>query len=107
MIASSENLQDYLAALKASCRSSPQDWNRFYLFLKSKKLPGQKDPPVPLILAASCESDATKHGRLSAQLQWAQENQCLEEALLYLNAIPPEEWNSCSPGMWFQSNYPS
>lgn len=107
MIASNEKRDDFLAALKASCRSSPQDWNGFHLFLMSKKLSGQKNPPVPLILAASCESNATKHDRLTAQLLWAEENRCLEEALQYLKAIPNEEWNSCSPGNWFQSNYPS
>ena len=100
-------IEEFLAALKADGRSSPKDWHRFHLFLQSKKKPGQKDPYVPLILAASDESNASKHRRLSAQLYWAQENGCIEDALRYLSNIPVEEWNSCPLEQWNQESYPS
>jgi hypothetical protein len=98
-------IDEFLAALKAEGRSCPNDWHRFYLFLKSKKQMGQKDPPIPLILAAADESNATKHHRLSAQLHWAQENGCLDESVLYLKEIPVEQWNSCSKEQWDQDSY--
>jgi hypothetical protein len=60
-----------------------------------------------LILAASDESNATKHHRLSAQLYWAQENGCLDDALRYLSNIPVEEWNSSPLEQWNQDSYPS
>jgi hypothetical protein len=98
-------IDEFLAALKADGRSSPKDWHRFHLFLKANKQTGQKDPPVPLILAASDESNATKHHCLSAQLHWAQENGCLDESLRYLSEIPVEQWNSCSLEQWDQDSY--
>lgn len=64
-------IEAFLGALKKEGRSSPVDWSRFYLLLQSKKKSGQKDPPVPLILAACGESDASKHHRLLSQLDWA------------------------------------
>ena len=99
-------IEEFLAALKADGRSSPEDWHRFHQFLQSKKKAGQKDPPVPLILAASDESNATKHHRLSGQLYWAQENGCIEDTLRYLSNIPVEEWNSCPLEQWNQDSYP-
>ena len=106
MSAPDPRIEEFLAALKADGRSSPKDWHRFHQFLQSKKQAGQKDPPVPLILAASDESNATKHQRLSAQLYWAQENGRIEDALRYLSDIPVEQWNACSSDEWFQDNYP-
>jgi len=93
--------------LKADGRSSPKDWYRFYLFLQAKKEKCDKDPPVPLILAASDESNATKHERLSAQLYWANENGCLDDVFRYLIEIPVGQWNASPPDGWFQSTYPS
>ena len=106
MSAMNPRIEQFLVALKANGRSSPNDWHRFHLFLERKKQPGQKAPPVPLILAASDESNASKHHRLSAQLYWAQENGCIEDALRYLKDIRVEHWNSCPPDEWFQDNYP-
>ena len=106
MSAPDPRIEEFLAALKADGRSSPKDWHRFHQFLQSKKQAGQKDPPVPLILAASDESNATKHQRLSAQLYWAQENGRIEDALRYLSDIPMEEWNSCPLEKWNQDSYP-
>jgi hypothetical protein len=64
----------FLATLKTEGRSSPCDWHRFYEFLAAKRLPNKKAPPVPMILAASDESDASKHRRLGERLEWALEN---------------------------------
>jgi len=100
-------IEEFLMALKTNGQSSPKDWHRFYLFLESKKQKGQKNPPVPLILAASMESDATKHCRLSDQLYWAHENGCLDKALGYLRDIPSEGWNSCPLEQWNQDSYPN
>jgi hypothetical protein len=107
MSAPDPRIEEFLAALKADGRSSPQDWHRFHQFLQAKKQAGQKAPPVPLILAASDESNASKHHRLSAQLHWAQENGGIDDALRYLSNIPVEEWNSCPLEQWNQESYPS
>jgi hypothetical protein len=107
MSASDPRIQAFLGALKQEGRSSPEDWHAFHLFLQLKKHLGQKDPPVPLILAASGESDASKHHRLSSQLEWALANGCLDDALRYLEKIPVERWNSCPLEHWNQDSYPS
>lgn len=106
MSAMNPRIEQFLVALKANGRSSPKDWHRFHLFLERKKQPGQKAPPVPLILAASGESNAFKHGRLADQLIWADEHGCLDEAMDYLTAIPLDDWNSCAPEKWHQNSYP-
>jgi hypothetical protein len=102
-------IEKFLTDLKAGGRSTPDGryWHEFYQFLVGKKQHGQTNPPVPLILAASGESNASKHHRLSTQLEWALENGCIDEALRYLKSLPAEKWNSCSPGKWFNESYPS
>jgi hypothetical protein len=100
--------QAFLDIVKSEGRSSPEGifWHQFYEFLKSRKLrPDNPDPPVPLILAAASESDASKHHRLSSQLQWAIMNNCLDEAVDYLNRIAPENWNRGSLEHWDREYY--
>jgi len=95
-------IQQLLDAVKADERSSPAGlhWQRFYEFLCSKpKTPGTK-PSVPLILAASAEPEPVKHRRLGDQLRWAQENDCLDEAIELLESMPSEHWNHCPIGRW-------
>ncbi len=99
-------IEEFLVALKADGISCPKAWHEFYLLLKTKKQKDRKDPPVPLILAASMESYATKHRRLSDQLYWAHENGCLDEVLRYLKDIPSEDWNSRPLGEWHLEGYP-
>ena len=99
-------IENFLANLKAEGKSSPCDWHQFHQFLTSKKLPGQPPPPVPLILAASDESNATKHIRLGEQLQWASINLCLDDVISYLKSISPEQWNTCSIEDWYKDSYP-
>ena len=84
MSISEPRIISFLATLKTEGRSSPCDWHRFYEFLAAKKLPNKRAPPVPMILAAFGESDASKHRRLGEQLEWALENNCLDEAIQYL-----------------------
>lgn len=103
----SPRIEEFLARLKLEGQSSPRDWQRFYLFLMKRRQPGHSDPPVPLILAAACESAAVKHRRLGEQVYWAQENGCLDEALLHLGGIAVDEWNRCPPDKWHQDSYPS
>ena len=100
-------IETFLANLKEEGRSSPCDWHKFHQFLVSKKLPDQPSPPVPLILAASDESNATKHNRLGEQLKWALANLCLEEAISYLEAIHPTQWNQCNIEDWHKDSYPN
>ena len=80
-------------------------WNDFYTFLKKFKQSSEPDPPVPLILAASCESDASKYSRLKKQLQWALDHNCLNEAIEFLNNISLENWNSGPLEQWDKTYY--
>jgi len=100
-------IECFLASLKEEGRSSPCGWHQFHQFLTTKKLPGQPPPPVPLILAASDESNATKHRRLGKQLKWASVNLCLDEAISNLKSIPPAQWNTCSVEDWHKDRYPN
>lgn len=80
-----QTIECFLVNLKAEGKSSPHDWHQFHQFLFSKQLPVHTQPPVPLILAASDESNATEHSLLGEQLQLASENSCLGEAIIFLN----------------------
>lgn len=99
-------IERILSVLKAEGRSSPRDWHHFYIFLQGKKLPDQQPPPVPLILAASDESNATKHDRLRRQLEWALANGCVDDAIHYLEQVPVDQWNSCPLEDWYKDSYP-
>jgi len=107
MSATDPRIQQFLNTVKAEGRSSPAGthWNQFFEFLCARSLPSRSTPPVPLILAASGESDDNKHTRLSSQLEWALENGCLEEAIRYLEGIPVEKWNSRALDKWQRESY--
>ena len=100
-------INQFLSDLKAGGRSSPAGdyWQRFYKLLQAKTKAGHGNPPVPMILAASGESDDSKHRRLSSQLQWALENGCLDDALDYLQGVPAEHWNSSTSERWDEDSY--
>lgn len=100
-------INEYLAGLKAEGRSNPIDWQGFYEFLIRKRQPASPTPPVPMILAASAESAASKHGRLGEQLRWAARNDCLDEAIEHLERIPRQRWETSSEDRWFIDSYPS
>jgi hypothetical protein len=108
MNATDPKIERFLGEIKAEGRSSPagMSWQKFHEFLRSKGQPGAQRPPVPLILAAADEPDASKHARLSSQLEWALQNDCLDEAIGYLEAIPANQWNTCPVDRWEQDSYP-
>jgi hypothetical protein len=101
-------IDNFLARLKTEGRSSPlgQHWARFHSLLcgHAGPVPASR-PPVPLILAASGESDHTKHRRLAEQLRWAQTNGVLKESLQFLVNLQPDQWNECAAKDWSRSNY--
>lgn len=104
--------QDRITAILAECkaagRSSPAGlaWHEFWSWLSAAKPADTPNPPVPLILAASGESDASKHHRLRQQLEWADRHDRLDEAITRLAAIPVEQWNASSLESWNQDSYP-
>jgi len=97
-----QRIDSVLNKLKEVGRSSPFGihWQDFYILLKGHQKPREPNPPVPLILAGSVFSNATKHQRLTNQLEWAMEHDCLEKALKFLEALHPDEWNSAHPLRW-------
>jgi hypothetical protein len=100
-------IDQFLSDLRVGGRSSPAGihWQHFHELLQAKRRAGHGNPPLPLILAASGESDGSKHRRLSSQLQWALENGSLDDALKYLQRLPVEHWNSCASEQWDQDSY--
>jgi len=102
-----QEIESFLEKIKKQGRSSPAGmcWNDFFIFLKKFKQPDDTDPPVPLILAASGESDASKHFRLSNQLYWAFDHGCLDEALAFIKNLNPDKWNLGSIEEWNNSSY--
>lgn len=101
------DIETFLERIKSEGRSSPAGihWHKFYEHLQSRKLPGSVDPPVPMILAASGESNASKHHRLSQQLQWALQNECLGDAITYLEELGADCWNLGTEDRWFEESY--
>jgi len=96
-----------LAEYKAAGRSSPAGmaWHEFWTGLSTAKPADAPNPPVPMILAASGESDASKHSRLRQQLDWADRHGLLDVALSRLTAIPEEQWNTGSLDRWHLDSY--
>jgi hypothetical protein len=101
-------IDNFMKQLKAEGRSSPagQHWAKFHEMLchHSQRI-GAGRPPVPLILAASGESDAAKHRRLAEQLYWAETNGVVSEALEFLRGLPEDHWNSNSVEKWNATSY--
>ncbi len=89
-----QNIKSFLDEIKKNGKSSPygMHWNEFFKFLKNYKKQNETDPPLPLILAATGESKALKHHRLSMQLEWAEGHNCLDEAILFLKELQTEKW---------------
>ena len=101
------SITDCLALSKAEGRLSPagMHWLKFHDLLVKRRKSSGGEPPLPLILAAASESDANKHHRLAQQLEWASDNHCLDDALVFLNNLPHETWNIASPEQWCLDNY--
>jgi hypothetical protein len=100
-------IDSFLAGIKEKGQSSPAGhaWQQFYEFLANRKGAAQSPPPVPLILAASGESSASKHRRLASQLAWASEGGILQEALHYLETLSDEKWDTSPLDRWNKDSY--
>jgi len=101
-------INSFLERIKSEGRSSPagQHWLAFHeLLCQRSAKAGAGRPPVPLILAASGESNSSKHQRLEEQLRWAHANGVLAEAIEFLNGLPPEQWNLGTAENWHRSSY--
>jgi hypothetical protein len=101
-------IKEFLDRIKAEGRSSPagMHWMAFHdLLTRHASRIGTEAPPMPLILAASGEADNTKHRRLREQLRWALEHGVLAEALQFLNALRPDQWNWGTAENWHRSFY--
>jgi hypothetical protein len=90
-----------LAELLERSHSSPRRWHEFYRALCVHAANEDDLPPKPLILAGSACSNASKHKRLSEQLDWSIEHGCFEGAMQHLLSLTEEEdWNSGTPEHW-------
>jgi hypothetical protein len=103
----SEKIEQLLSQLQSEGRSSPagQSWGKFHAFLSTHQSEKSGRPPLPLILAASGESNATKHSRLRDQLDWAAAQGLLPAALAWLDSLSPTEWNTCSSDHWNKTSH--
>jgi len=103
-----QEIEAFLSLIMEEWRSSPSGyaWHQFWRRLDESKPAGAPKPPVPLILAASDESDAKKHLRLKSQLEWAAKHGLARPALSWLRAVPANQWNQSSPEMWDKDSYP-
>lgn len=101
------HIDHYMDELKADGRACPADWPAFHRLLSSYQRPGTPKPPVPMILAASAESPASKHGRLREQLRWADAHGCLDESLAFLQSLPADGWEVSSEQAWHKDSYPT
>ena len=100
-----EKVDTFLSEIQSERRSSPsgRHWHDFWKWLE-KKVPNQiEKPPMPLILAASGASDASKHDRLREQLLFAEHHGFSLEAIDWLTALPLDDWNHGSDGNWEKS----
>jgi len=97
----------FLSDLKSQGRSSPvgHSWMEFHAFLAMHQTDKSGKPPVPLILAASGESNSTKHSRLREQLEWAAERGLLPDALVWLDRLTLSQWNTCLLANWDKTSY--
>lgn len=104
----SEKIEQFLEISKAQGRSSPagRNWAEFHSFLRAHASEKSGVPAMPLILAAAGESDAIKHARLKAQLDWAAGQGVLSAAIVWLESLPVTEWNTCSPAQWGKTSHP-
>lgn len=100
-------IEKLLADLKAEWLVCPIHWHEFHSLLVRLKPADAANPPVPLILAASAESAASKHSRLAMQLRWANACGKLNEALDFLLGLQPSEWEQSSASDWNMDHYTS
>ncbi len=99
----------WLERTKAANRSSPtaQAWHRFWQSLQRGVPSATRTPPMPIILAGSAASAASKFDQLREQLRWACDHDVLAEAIAWLDACPPNDWQTCDPTRWNKSFFPT
>ncbi len=89
-----EIIHDYMKKLKGLgyiC-PNPPSWAKFHQFLCENLK--QTEPPIPFILGYWFETTAEdKMMQLSKQLYWANENDCLDASLEFLEKLESKEWN--------------
>ena len=76
-------------------RLIPRDWHKLYEMLKNKrqKPSGGWIPSLPLILAAwDVTMPIEKQIRFREHIQWASDNQQIEEIGKYLRSLNEEDW---------------
>ena len=100
-------IEQFLSEIKMEGRSSLAGlhWQRFYEFLRLRNIKEEDNPPIPLILGASGESNARKQERLAHQLEWASRHDILDEAIRYLREAPAEQWNRGALSDWDRDTY--
>jgi hypothetical protein len=106
-MAEEEQRQRFLQKIRSQSRSSPagRHWADFHALL-SRYATKESWPPMPLILAASGESDQVKYERLGQQLLWAIENDCFAEAITFLESLHDDgQWNTAPLDAWAQDSY--
>ena len=89
-----ETLWGYCTANKRLC-PNPMKWNDLYGMLKNtrQKASGGFEPSAPLILAAWHHSmPIEKQLRFQEHIQWAFDNDQIEEIGEYLRALPEDGW---------------
>lgn len=76
-------------------RVIPKDWNKLYSMLKNKKqkTTGGWEPPLPLILTAwHTTMPIEKLLRFKEHIQWAADNNQIEEISHYLKNLSEDDW---------------
>ena len=89
-----ESLWTYCTENKRLC-PSPKNWNDLYAMLKDtkQKPSGGWEPPLPLILAAWYETiPLAKQLRFREHVQWASDQQQLDEIGTYLRSLSEDKW---------------
>ena len=87
-----ESLWEYC---QTNARAIPRDWNALYNMLKNKrqKPSGGWEPPLPLILAAwHTTIPLEKHLRFRQHLEWADQQNQLDEIGAYLRTLSEDDW---------------
>ena len=87
-----ETLWEYCSS---NNRVIPKNWNKLYQMLvnKKQKSSGGWEPPLPLILAAWHETiPIQKQLRFREHIEWAFENQQIDEIGTYLRSLSEEQW---------------
>ena len=73
----------------------PVDWNELYKMLanKGREPSGSRMPSSPLILAAwHVTTPIQKQQRFKEHIQWASDNQQLDEIGSYLRSLAEDQW---------------